>query len=180
MPDTLQIVPVFEHDLDELVELSRSTFIDAFAHLNTKEDITQYLDENLSIEKLTQEFINPHTEFYFAKVGSETVGYLKINTGSAQNELKDENCMELERIYIKKEFQGNHFGASLLSFVLHEAEIQEVDFVWLGVWEKNHGALRFYQKHGFTQFDSHDFKLGKDIQTDLMMKKEISVRPSRI
>ena len=179
MSETLHIVPVIEAELGELVQLSRSTFIDSFASMNTEEDLRQYLDDNLTLDNLIDEFSNPNTEFYFAKLGLETVGYLKLNTRPAQNELTDENCLELERMYIKKEYQGNNFGASLLSFVLQEAHIQELEFIWLGVWEKNLGARLFYQRHGFEQFSSHEFKLGNDIQTDYLLKKELSANKPR-
>ena len=51
------------------------------------------------------------------------------------------------------------------------AKDKQVDYVWLGVWEKNPRAIRFYQKNGFVEFDQHIFKLGSDEQTDIMMKK---------
>jgi ribosomal protein S18 acetylase RimI-like enzyme len=45
-----------------------------------------------------------------------------------------------------------------------------VDYVWLGVWEKNLRAIQFYKKNGFVEFDQHLFILGDDPQTDIMMK----------
>ncbi|MNF16430.1 Protease synthase and sporulation negative regulatory protein PAI 1 [compost metagenome] len=56
-----------------------------------------------------------------------------------------------------------------------EVAVQEqVLYIWLGVWEENKRALRFYEKNGFTVFDKHIFRLGNDEQTDLMMKKTIT------
>ncbi|NNU33656.1 GNAT family N-acetyltransferase [Mucilaginibacter sp. S1162] len=46
-------------------------------------------------------------------------------------------------------------------------------YVWLGVWEGNPKAIKFYQRHGFVVFSQHQFKLGNDIQTDIMMKLEL-------
>ena len=43
-------------------------------------------------------------------------------------------------------------------------------YIWLGVWEKNTKAIRFYKKNGFIEFDKHIFNLGNDEQTDIMMK----------
>ena len=51
------------------------------------------------------------------------------------------------------------------------AEDKKVDYVWLGVWEENPRAIRFYQKNGFVEFDKHIFRLGDDEQTDIMMKR---------
>jgi ribosomal protein S18 acetylase RimI-like enzyme len=49
----------------------------------------------------------------------------------------------------------------------------EVSDAWLGVWEDNHRAIRFYEKNGFEKFDSHPFILGESKQTDLLMKLRI-------
>jgi ribosomal protein S18 acetylase RimI-like enzyme len=47
--------------------------------------------------------------------------------------------------------------------------------LWLGVWEKNEPAIRFYEKNGFKKFSKHIFKLGNDEQTDLLLKKTLKV-----
>jgi ribosomal protein S18 acetylase RimI-like enzyme len=47
-------------------------------------------------------------------------------------------------------------------------------YVWLGVWEKNARAIRFYEKNGFVAFDKHLFKLGDEEQTDIMMKRVLA------
>ena len=46
-----------------------------------------------------------------------------------------------------------------------------MSYVWLGVWEQNPRAIRFYEKNGFVPFDTHVFILGEDKQTDILMKK---------
>jgi hypothetical protein len=45
-----------------------------------------------------------------------------------------------------------------------------MDSLWLGVWEKNEGAIRFYERNGFSVTGSHPFRMGDEIQTDLIMK----------
>jgi ribosomal protein S18 acetylase RimI-like enzyme len=47
--------------------------------------------------------------------------------------------------------------------------------MWLGVWEENPRAIRFYQKQGFVEFDQHIFQLGEDAQTDILMKLNLTV-----
>lgn len=46
--------------------------------------------------------------------------------------------------------------------------------VWLGVWEHNEPAKDFYAKLGFEQFSAHDFVMGDDRQTDLLMIKSLT------
>ena len=64
-------------------------------------------------------------------------------------------------------------GQLLFEKALAIAKQKKVDFIWLGVWEENHRALRFYTKNGFVAFDSHIFLMGDEAQTDIMMKLEL-------
>ena len=84
--------------------------------------------------------------------------------------MQNENSLEIERIYVSKEYLGKQVGQLLLGKAIAIANDNKLDFVWLGVWEKNQRAIRFYEKNGFVVFDEHLFILGNDKQTDLLMK----------
>jgi len=101
------------------------------------------------------------------------VGYLKLNFGSSQTELKDDRALEIERIYVLKEFHGKSVGQELYEKAIYVARQKNADYVWLGVWEQNPRAINFYKKNGFIEFDKHIFKLGEDEQTDIMMKLQL-------
>jgi hypothetical protein len=62
----------------------------------------------------------------------------------------------------------------MLSFAFNAAKQNEHDFIWLGVWEHNQKAIRLYERQGFTLYSSHEFMLGNDKQTDLLMKMPLS------
>jgi ribosomal protein S18 acetylase RimI-like enzyme len=132
-----------------------------------------YLEEGFSNAKLSAELDNPNSEFYFATLNNTVIGYLKINFGLAQTELKDDKALEIERIYVLQEFHGKKVGQLLYDQAIHLAKEKKADYVWLGVWEKNHRAIQFYTKNGFVEFDQHIFVLGDDEQTDIMMRLEI-------
>ena len=129
-----------------------------------------YLSHAFSKEQLQKELSNPASEFYFARQGKEEIGYLKVNVAEAQNEYQQENALEIERIYVKREFQGRKIGQLLFEKGIALARKKHVDFVWLGVWEENSKAIQFYEKNGFKAFDRHSFMLGSDEQTDILMK----------
>lgn len=167
----IRTVKISPADLKELLELSKKTFYETFAAENTAENMQHYLDTNFSTEKLSDEINNPCSEFYFAKIDDEIIGYLKINSGTAQTELPDDDkAMELERIYVLPEFQGKKAGQILFDKAVEIAKEKNAEYIWLGVWEKNLKAIRFYEKNGFAAFGTHLFKLGDDEQTDIMMK----------
>jgi hypothetical protein len=168
--DDLKFVKLNSGDVNILEQISKQTYFDAFSWGNSPENMRAYLDSSLSEEKLLEELKEPKSEFYFAKINQRLIGYFKINFGDAQTDIDDHNAQELERIYVIKEFQGKQIGQKLLNKVLGIAKKNQMDYLWLGVWEKNEGAIRFYERNGFSVTGSHPFRMGDEIQIDLIMK----------
>lgn len=125
-------------------------------------------------EKMLSELTNPDSEFYFAMLDGDIAGYLKLNYNNAQIEFKDSNALEVERIYVSRQHHKKHIGKTLLDFAIDKAVENNFEYIWLGVWEHNHNAIGFYQHYGFEIIGSHEFMLGDDRQTDLLMKKILS------
>jgi len=160
--------------INQLQQIGRQTFSETFAESNTAENMAKYLEEAYSHEKLIAELNDPNSIFYFAMMGQDVIGYLKLNMGASQTEVKDNDALEIERIYVLKSFQGKRVGQLLFDKAIKIAKEQHVAYVWLGVWEENKRALQFYTKNGFVEFDQHVFVLGDEAQTDIMMKLELS------
>ena len=160
-------------DLENLQKISIITFRETFEEVNSEEDMQKYLDENLSLERLKNELENQNSEFYFAENNGEILGYLKLNFKDAQTEKVEENHFEIERIYVLKAFLGQKIGQILFDKAIEIGREKNLEYVWLGVWEENKRAIRFYEKNGFEIFGKHDFVLGEDVQTDLLMKMKI-------
>lgn len=159
--------------LDEIRKITEKTFIETFGKENTEEDIESYLKENVSREKVRQELMNPASLFYIVERDDRIVAYMKLNLEGAQTEEGYSNSLEIQRIYVLNDFKRKRMGRRLMDKAIEEAGSRQVDFVWLGVWENNTKAISFYEKHGFTIFDKHVFKLGDDEQTDYLMKRPI-------
>ena len=168
--ENMDIVRVTLTDIDELQKISRQTFTETFSAQNTEENLRKYLDESLSSQQLTAELNDPDAQFYFATFDGKVIGYLKLNSGFSQTELKDDKALEIERIYVTKEFHGKAVGQMLYDKAIQVATQANAEYVWLGVWEENQRAISFYRKNGFVAFDKHIFWLGDDEQTDIMMK----------
>jgi diamine N-acetyltransferase len=170
MPEDIEITQVTLSYIGPLQQISRQTFTETFAAGNTEENLKKYLADNFSIEKLTAELNDGSAEFYFAKLQNKIIGYIKLNSGQSQTEIKDDNAVEIERIYVLKEFYGKNVGKALYEKAIQVARQKKADYIWLGVWEENPRAIQFYKKNGFIEFDKHIFILGNDEQTDIMMK----------
>ena len=169
----IKIQQINNSHIAALQQIGRQTFSETFAESNSAENIAKYIEEAYSYEKLSAELNNPNSFFYFAMLDEKVIGYLKLNMGGSQTELKDNDALEIERIYVLKSFQGKKVGKMLFDKSIQIGKEQNAAFVWLGVWEENKRALQFYTKNGFVEFDQHVFVLGDEAQTDIMMKLKL-------
>jgi ribosomal protein S18 acetylase RimI-like enzyme len=161
-------------DLNKLISISRKTFIDAFEVENNPDDFKAYMKNAFSKEQLLMELADPHMSFYLVFSENEVLGYFKLNENEAQRDTKDKNAIELERIYVKSTFQGNQIGHWMLNHIKHIATKKNKSYLWLGVWEKNSKAIRFYEKNGFIKFGKHPYYIGSDKQMDWLMKLNLA------
>lgn len=165
---------IIPEEVSLLTSIARQTFADAFEALNTPEDFEMYVSRNLTENALSIELANPESEFWWACDADKPVAYFKINFPSAQTDVNDADSIELERIYTIAAWQGKGIGSLILKQVEAIAHHHSKRFVWLGVWEKNHRAIAFYERHGFKAFGSHLFQLGNDEQTDILLRKDLT------
>ena len=161
------------NDFECLRELSIRTYYETFAHLNTPEDMQTYLDEAFEISKLRNELNNPDSDFFFLYFNDTIAGYLKLNEAPSQTDINDLSSLEIERIYVASEFQGEGLGRYLMEQAIAIATERKKKYAWLGVWEKNEKAVRFYKKYGFYEIGSHTFVMGEDVQIDYVMRKDL-------
>ena len=102
----IEIKKVTPNKIEQLQKFGRQTFAETFSSKNSEENMKEYLNKGFSTEKLKTELSDKNSEFYFAILENKVIGYLKVNFGQSQTENKDENTLEIERIYVLKEFHG--------------------------------------------------------------------------
>lgn len=167
------IRPCTIYDVNVLQSISYDTFLETFAEGNAAEDIKAYTDKAFDKARLQKELRNPQSHFAFIYQDAKLAGYIKMNIDEAQTEARGAGGLELQRIYIKTAYLRQGFGERLLQYATQQAEQLQKSFIWLGVWEHNDKAIRFYKKWGFSQTGAHAFYVGNDEQTDLIMEKEL-------
>jgi diamine N-acetyltransferase len=168
-----EIRPCLESDLEALVAVGRDTFDEAFRAMNSRETIEAYLAEAFTPERVLAELRREGSEFYLLLLDGLPAGYLKVNAAPGQSDLNDPESLEIERIYVRKEHTGKGFGKLFMAFALERAARLGKRCVWLGVWERNEDAIAFYRKAGFEVIGEHSFRMGGELQTDYIMRKEL-------
>lgn len=154
--------------------LGITTFRDTFADDNSQENMEDYLRHSFSPELVKSQLSEPESVFLLASVDGTPAAYMQLNTGEAQTEQFGDTSMEIERLYVLSDFKRQGLGTRLVNQAFKRARNQSLSKIWLGVWEHNDPAQRFYQAMGFKRTDEHTFILGTDIQTDWIMTASVN------
>ncbi|MFZ5999333.1 MAG: GNAT family N-acetyltransferase [Bacteroidota bacterium] len=170
----ISIRPIALSEQEALRQLAVSIYRTTFEAVNTPENMENYLAEAFSPAKIAAEFAEPNTYYIGAYDSDKLVAYLRLRkTAEVEKELGPSN-IELQRLYVDPAYQGKGIANDLMQVSIDKAAELKLDWLWLGVWEKNHKAQRFYARWGFEKFSEHVFWMGDDPQTDWLMKKKIS------
>ena len=132
-----------------------------------------YLNEHFNLESVKKDLSDKSGVFILAFKEETLVAYAKMRNVEIVEELSQYKYIEIQRFYVLKDYQRFKIGSKLMEFCLNYAKEQGYDTIWLGVWEHNHNALKFYEKWEFKVFGNHIFVLGDDEQIDIMVKKHI-------
>jgi diamine N-acetyltransferase len=162
-------------DAKPLTDLAYTTFWDAFAHhpKNAPDDLNHYMRQAFNIEQISDELADERSIFLIADIDSKPAGYAKLIVDNIEPGIVATRPVELSRLYSHQEFLGQGVGQDLMAACFERAKLDERDVMWLGVWEYNPRAQRFYEKNGFRVVGQHTFVLGSDRQTDLLMQKNL-------
>jgi ribosomal protein S18 acetylase RimI-like enzyme len=160
-------------DSPRLRELSETTFRDTYAEYNTPENMEKHVSKNFSLYQIDAELQDSANQYIVYENGNDLIGFVKMVRNHSTKGLTEDRAVEIERIYVLKSFHGKQLGRKLIDFCTEWAKEQNFEVIWLGVWEHNQNAIKFYEKMGYERFGEHTFTLGDEVQTDYVMKKKI-------
>ena len=157
-----------------LSEIGATTFTETFEAANTPEDFAVYMAAAFGEDIQRSELESPDTTVVFAERDGEVVGYVMLRERMPPASLGLEDALEIARLYARKRAVGSGVGAALMQRAIAEAAGRGKDAVWLGVWDRNERAIRFYESWGFHRWGTQPFLLGTDLQTDLVMVRRLA------
>ena len=157
-----------------LSELGASTFTETFEAANTPDDFAAYMAAAFSEDVQRAELERDDTTVFFAEREGDVVGYVMLRERTPPASLALRDALEIARLYARKRALGSGVGAALMQRAIAEAAGRGKDAVWLGVWDRNERAIRFYESWGFHRSGTQPFLLGTDLQTDLVMVRRLA------
>lgn len=159
-------------DAAALASLARRTFADAFAADNTPENLAVFLDATYGPEIQRRELEAPDLHYLVAERDGTMVAYALLRH-KASTHVADPTAIEVQRFYVDRSGHGRGIAQMLMAACLTEATARGAASVWLGVWERNTRAIRFYVAQGFREVGAQTFVVGSDPQTDVVMMKTL-------
>jgi ribosomal protein S18 acetylase RimI-like enzyme len=147
--------------------------MDSFGHSNPPEDIDEYIATHFSIAQIATELQDPAATYLLLFEDEVAIGYAKVLAGEAPPTIRGPAPVELVRIYLEQDVTGKGHGAKLLQACLDTIGRKGFETIWLGVWERNDRAIRFYEKWGFRRVGELTFVLGSQRQTDFVMERPV-------
>jgi GNAT superfamily N-acetyltransferase len=160
-------------DAGLLSELGARTFSETFAADNTPENLAAYIAASFNIPQQTAELEDPGSTFLIAEIDGRAAGYARLHDGEPEKGIEGAKPVELVRLYVSREWLGRGIGAQLMRACLDEARQAGHETIWLGVWEGNPRAQAFYRKWNFRPVGEHSFRLGSDLQRDILMERAL-------
>ena len=139
-------------DAAKLSELAITIYKQYYIHL-WHDGGMWYLEYAYPVEKLRRELSDLNNFHYIAYLEQQAVGYLKLRLNEKWKGLESKHCLEVERIYILKEFAGSGLGKKFMEVAVEIAKYHNQDIIFLKAMDSSHNALAFYQKMGFEIFD---------------------------
>ena len=173
MNDELHIRKATIEDAEGLASLAARTFENSFGSQNRPSNMAKYLAENFSKDRIREQLTDPGTLFMIAEQEDRAVGYYMLRESEPPEMVSDPDPVELVRIYVDKPLLGTGLGSKLIQGCMRRARQLGYRTLWLGVWERNQRAIRFYESWGFSIIGEHKFLLGSDVQNDYLMARSL-------
>jgi GNAT superfamily N-acetyltransferase len=156
-------------DAAALATFAARTFADTFAADNTPADLQAHLARNFGVAQQTAELASPDVVTLLAETDGQLIAYAQLRHATPPACVTAPGSLELHRFYVDGASHGAGVAQRLMAAVQDAARAAGAGHLWLGVWERNPRAIRFYAKSGFVDVGSQTFVLGSDRQTDRLM-----------
>lgn len=167
-------------DAELIADISRKTFYETFAPLNSSANMEIFMKVQFTRGRLMMEVGQPGHTFLLAYNNKEVAGYAKLRDTKYPPKLDSNNALEIARLYAMPHMIGKGVGKLLMEKSLEIASDAMKDAVWLGVWKQNKKAIDFYSSWGFEIFNECDFILGNEVQKDWLMRKKLVSKTGNI
>jgi ribosomal protein S18 acetylase RimI-like enzyme len=149
-------------DLHLISVLAITTHYEAYFELDPSHDLADYCIRFFNLETVKEELENPKLTYLIAEFEGNAVGFAQLREGKEIECMKGKNSIEIQRIYVIEPMKGKKIGKTLIEKCCEIGREKVYETIWLGVWDKNVEAQKFYESIGMKNVGITDFSDGKN------------------
>ena len=173
--DEVKIIQADVTNAAIVATIGKKSFRNAFENLfNSREELTEYLEFTYDPVKLTKSIRKENNMYLLAFLDGQAVGFAKLKKHSLNDLIASPAQMELQKIYVLKEYQGKGVGTALMKEVKSIASDRNPDYLWLDTYISNEKAIHFYEKNGFKKIGNYFFTIGSQTFEYHVMKLTVA------
>lgn len=167
--NAIEIRDATADDIQSVAAAGRRLFTASYGNISGADDLAAHIDDYFSESAVAGEFGREGVRYLLAMDGDEIAGFLKLRRSPIPDDVPLENALEVQQLYVSPNQQRRGIGRLLTDRAVSIAREQQIDGLWLSVWQEAHWAVRFYQAYGYHMSGTADFWLGKSHFTDFLM-----------
>lgn len=161
-------------DARDLPPLARRIFTDTFGHLFDAQKLSDFCDAAYGPQgTMIADLRDASIRWRVAEAGGELIAYAKIRPLAAPAPDPKPGAMELQQIYVLRDWHGKGVAEELMRWSVDLARQQGAPELYLTVFDHNERAKRFYAKHGFSEVGRCTFVLGDQIHDDRVWRRPL-------
>ena len=153
-------------DADALAAFAAQAFWDTYRDIDDPVELADHIAQHLQPAAFAASIADPRSTTLLAEIDAQLAGYTQIRVGTAPSCVSGPAPVELARLYLGQSFIGQGHGAALMRAAQAEALRRGGRTLWLGVYDRNTRAVRFYERFGFTRVGGQEFLFGGRVYVD--------------
>ncbi|ETN44668.1 uncharacterized protein HMPREF1541_10338 [Cyphellophora europaea CBS 101466] len=176
---SVQIRPATPSDAEQIRTIGATVFSDTFGFSIPPADLSAYITSSYALPAIRAELASLSHHFVVAHPPHDPthiLGFAQLTEHTSEpclSHLPPGSYSELQRLYVNAESHGKGVGKALVWAIEDLAREKGYRYMWLGVWEGNFVAQTVYERAGYGRVGEHEFTMGRCVQIDWIMVKEL-------
>ncbi|CAH0242837.1 MULTISPECIES: GNAT family N-acetyltransferase [Stenotrophomonas] len=158
-------------DVDALSAIAIATYTETWGDSYPPQDLHTFLQDHYGTAPQRVELSDPRSAVWLLLEGETVVGYLAAGANTLPHADARDGDIELKRLYILASHQNGGYGARLMDTFMAWLDQPQHRTLWVGVWEENFGAQRFYARYGCSKAGEYDFIVGDSRDREFILRR---------